>query len=112
MNPDFAQGNNYKNRRDWLRRYAFLQHCIDRWPEYLRKQPGDSGDHLEAKTQETVQAFFATYSLPNGGDYVFWVGCLIPDMPFDKIVNTRPLYVSTMKPRVDPGDYPSTKSVP
>ncbi|KAL2062624.1 hypothetical protein VTL71DRAFT_5696 [Oculimacula yallundae] len=101
MNPEFAKGSNYTKRRDWQRKYPFLQHCIDRWPEYLRKEPGDPDDYLDLKTQETIQAFFATSSLPNGGNYAFWVGCLIPDTPFDIIVNTRPLYYAASFGLVD-----------
>ncbi|KAG4437222.1 hypothetical protein IFR05_007311 [Cadophora sp. M221] len=58
-------------------------------------------DYLDARTQEVVQAFFATSTLPNGGNFAFWVGCLIPSVPFENIVNTRPLYYAASFGLVD-----------
>jgi len=93
MNPEFSKGHTYGRHQKNLREHPFLRHCIDRWPEYLEKLPGEPDNYLDSKTRQTVQAFFDTSSLPNGGNYAFWVGCLIPDMPLDYVINTRPLYV-------------------
>lgn len=92
MNPLFADGFDSKMHITYLETYPFLNHCVDRWPEYLKKDPGDPDDYLDTKTKETVQSFFATSSLPNGGNFAFWVGCLIPDTPLTYVLNTRPLY--------------------
>lgn len=101
MNPEFSKGHTYGRHQKNLREYPFLRHCIDRWPEYLEKLPGEPDNYLDSKTRQTVQAFFDTSSLPNGGNYAFWVGCLIPDMPLDYVINTRPLYYAASFGLVD-----------
>ncbi len=92
MNPLFTNGYNSKMHNTYAKTYPFLHHCVDRWPEYLKKEPGGQDAYIDVKTKETVQAFFATSSLPNGGNFAFWVGCLIPDTPLTYVLNTRPLY--------------------
>ncbi|KAH9215941.1 hypothetical protein DL95DRAFT_445710 [Leptodontidium sp. 2 PMI_412] len=101
MNPEFSKKNSHKRWQHYTQIYPFLQHCIRRWPEYLKKEPGDPDDYLDARTQEVIQAFFATSTLPNGGNFAFWVGCLIPSMPFENIINTRPLYYAASFGLVD-----------
>ncbi|PVH76555.1 hypothetical protein DL98DRAFT_517882 [Cadophora sp. DSE1049] len=101
MNPEFSRGHNHGKHQKYLQTYPFLKHCIARWPEYLERMPGDPADYLDARTREIVQAFFDTCTLPNGGNYAFWVGCLIPDMPLDYVLNTRPLYYAASFGLVD-----------
>ncbi|EKD13362.1 uncharacterized protein L3040_002778 [Drepanopeziza brunnea f. sp. 'multigermtubi'] len=110
MNPLFATGFNHKSYPSHLETHPFLDHASSRWPEYLQREPGvppfssssssppssssspPASPDLSPRTRETVQAFFATRALPNGGNFAFWVGCLIPDTPLDYILRTRPLY--------------------
>ncbi|KAH7324057.1 hypothetical protein BKA65DRAFT_598554 [Rhexocercosporidium sp. MPI-PUGE-AT-0058] len=101
MNPEFAKRDSCKRRHQHVQTYPFLQHCISYWPEYMKKEPGDPDDYLETKTKEAIQAFFATSTLPTGGNFAFWVGCLIPSVPFETIINTRPLYYASSYGLVD-----------
>ncbi|KAK0123929.1 hypothetical protein ONS95_008919 [Cadophora gregata] len=101
MNPEFSRCHKRGKQQELALSYPFLKHCVARWPEYLERMPGDPDDYLDAKTRETVQAFFDTWSLPDGGNYAFWVSCLIPDMPLDYVLNTRPLYYAASFGLVD-----------
>jgi ankyrin repeat protein len=47
---------------------------------------------MDQKTKDILQAFLATSKMPNGGNFAFWVGTLIPASPLNFIQNTQPLY--------------------
>ncbi|RFU25926.1 hypothetical protein B7463_g10412, partial [Scytalidium lignicola] len=92
MNPEFAEGHDSGRLLKRLEDFPFLMHAAMNWPLYLRKEPGDPEDHIKTRTKELVQSFFATHKMPKGGNFLFWVGLLIPDSPDNYILNTHPLY--------------------
>ncbi len=69
-----------------------MKHRAHFWPSYLHRKEGEPASYLDEKTIQTIQCFFETRNLPNGGNYAFWVGLLIPTSPLDTIKNTHPLY--------------------
>lgn len=75
--------------------YPFLRHAVKFWPMYLRREPGDPADYLEARTKDLLLTFFDTRKLPNGGNFTFWVGILNSNHPLDYIKNTQPLYYAS-----------------
>lgn len=114
LSPEFAKGyeeKGPKRRQSVLTRehkahmeshikqcldlYPFLRHAVKFWPMYLRREPGDPVDYLEARTKEMLLAFFDTRKLPNGGNFTFWVGVLNSNHPLDYIRNTQPLYYAS-----------------
>ncbi|CZR56742.1 related to ankyrin [Phialocephala subalpina] len=72
--------------------HPFLQHAVQFWPNYLQRATDDPDDRLDEATRSLTQAFFATSKMPNGGNFAFWVGMLIPNAPIHYIANTHPLY--------------------
>jgi hypothetical protein len=95
MNHEFAGGHQSrrKGETEHLRNiYPLLNHAANNWPKYLRKEHGDPDDYLEPRTIELLEAFFKTWKMPSGGNFTFWVGMLIPDVPYDRIRKTQPLY--------------------
>jgi hypothetical protein len=91
MNSDFASGYQ-KHQRQLRIVYPFLNHAVNNWARYLAKEPGDPDDYLELRTIELLLAFFATWKTPSGGNFTFWVGMLIPEVPVEMIRKTQPLY--------------------
>jgi hypothetical protein len=92
MNPEFSSGHDksqYKPRKD---AYPFLKHCASYWPMYLQRENDDPEDYIDQRTKDILQAFLATSKMPNGGNFAFWVGTLIPSSPLNYIQNTQPLY--------------------
>jgi hypothetical protein len=95
MDSEFASGHQsrWKGETNLLRRiYPFITHAALNWPKYLRKEHSDPDDYLEPRTIELLQSFFGTWKTPSGGNFTFWVGMLIPDVPYDHIRKTQPLY--------------------
>jgi hypothetical protein len=95
MNPEFATGHRSRQKTETAAMrssYPFLIHAANNWPKYLSKMPGDPDDYLEPQTIEMLQEFFETWKTPSGGNYTFWVGMLIPDVVYEQIRKTQPLY--------------------
>ena len=95
MNPEFSTGHQSRQKTEMAAMrssYPFLIHAINNWLKYLSKMPGDPDDYLEPRTIEMLQAFFETWKTPSGGNYTFWVGMLIPDVVYEQIRKTQPLY--------------------
>jgi hypothetical protein len=95
MNPEFAVGHKTRERMETTAMrvsYPFLLHAVINWPKYLTKMPDDPEDYIEPRTIEILQAFFDTSKMPSGGNFTFWVGMLIPDVKYERIRKTQPLY--------------------
>jgi len=95
MDPEFAGGHKSRERKEtvtMMASYPFLLHAVNNWPKYLTKMPGDPDDYMESRTIEILQAFFETWKTPSGGNFTFWVGMLIPDVAYDQVRKTQPLY--------------------
>jgi hypothetical protein len=92
MNPEFGSGHDKRQYKPRMEAYPFLRHCASSWPMYLRRESDDPEDHIDQRTKDILQAFLATSKMPNGGNFAFWVGTLIPSSPLNYIQNTQPLY--------------------
>lgn len=92
LNPEFSDGCAGVQFKQKMKGFPFLGHSFWHWPEYLQREEGDPENHLDERTKEVLQTFFATSKLPSGGNFAFWVGMLIPYSPIQYILNTQPLY--------------------
>lgn len=94
LNPEFSAGHDRKLLRSRHRHYPFLRHITVNWPRYVNKEPGDPDDYLLPRTRQLLHAFFETHNLPNGGNFAFWLGMMMPSAPAkDSFVSkTHPLY--------------------
>jgi hypothetical protein len=92
MNPEFSDGHDKWQYKLRMHAYPFLKHCASYWPMYLQRENDDPEDHLDQRTKDILQAFLATSKMPDGGNFAFWVGTLIPASPQNYIQNTQPLY--------------------
>lgn len=98
MDPGFASGHKTRATSEMAKMrlsYPLLNHAVNNWPKYLMRWPGDPDDYLEPRTIEILQAFFATWKMPSGGNFTFWVGMLIPDVPSERVGSTNPLYYAS-----------------
>jgi hypothetical protein len=92
MNPEFSNGYDKTQYKPRMAAYPLLKHCTLYWPRYLKRENDDPEDYLDQRTKDIVQMFLATSKMPNGGNFAFWVGTLIPNSPLNYIKNTQPLY--------------------
>lgn len=92
MAPDFGDINNKTKVLKNLELYPLLRHAAQNWPSYVNNGCAESKDYMDDGTKALVQAFFATHKMPNGGNFAFWVGLLIPEAPPHRVANTQPLY--------------------
>jgi hypothetical protein len=95
MDHEFASGHRVRDKKETAAMrssYPFLNHAVNNWPKYLSKMPGDPDDYMEPRTTEILQAFFDTWKTPTGGNFTFWVGMLIPDVAYEQVRKTQPLY--------------------
>jgi hypothetical protein len=92
MNPEFSNGHDRRQFKPRLDAYPLIKHCASHWPKYLQRESDDPEDHIDQKTKDILQAFLATSKMPNGGNFAFWVGTLIPASPLNYIQKTQPLY--------------------
>ncbi|EDN91972.1 hypothetical protein SS1G_07834 [Sclerotinia sclerotiorum 1980 UF-70] len=94
LNREFSRGHDRQLLRSRRRDYPFLRHITTNWPQYVNKSPGDPVDYLLPRTQQLLQAFFETHNLPNGGNFAFWLGMIMPSAPAEDsyVTRTHPLY--------------------
>ncbi|KUJ17322.1 uncharacterized protein LY89DRAFT_733179 [Mollisia scopiformis] len=92
MAPEFGNVNNKRNIFESLELFPFLRHAAKYWPLYFGKEKGDPEESMDETMRSLIQALFATSKLPNGGNFAFWVGLLIPEASFHDVASTQPMY--------------------
>lgn len=94
LNPEFSQGHDRSLLRSRYREYPLLRHLVINWPRYIKKQPDDPDDYLLPRTRQLLHDFFETHHLPNGGNFAFWLGMMMPSAPGKDsfVTKTHPLY--------------------
>ena len=68
------------------RRYPFLGYASTRWATHARCCT--LGEH----EMQVIIKFFQTQKKPMGGNFVFWVSILFPQMPTMRMLESEPLY--------------------
>lgn len=94
LQTNFASGHlGWAATLEGFKQFPLANTAAQLWTTQLRLLSGAMPDaSLDDITKSLVFKFFNTRHLPNGGNYAFWVGALIPDSPVHVITSTHPLY--------------------
>jgi hypothetical protein len=85
---DFKTGYCSKSiLKDKLARFPFLKYAAQYWPLHARLS-----DDVTTWWGHSLMNFCLSHSLPEGGNFTFWVQQLIPDASESQIKKTKPLY--------------------
>jgi hypothetical protein len=89
LNSEFEAGHTDCNTAaQRAEAWPLLEAATELWPIHINAV----SDELDEATKQLILKLFATSEKPNGGNYAFWVGSLIPDASLQTIRNTPPLY--------------------